>query len=92
MLDTEISINTSVHTEDAKAREIKTGDTVTISTPRNSIKMKANVTEGIPEGVVSMPHDWPGEANVNALVNDQTLDPISSFLPYKSQLCQVSKG
>jgi anaerobic selenocysteine-containing dehydrogenase len=76
---------------DAAPRGIKTGDTVTISSPRGSIKMKANVTGSILSGVVSLPHQWPGEANVNMLVDDQTLDPISGFLPCKSQLCQVSK-
>jgi len=38
-----------------------------------------------------MAHQWPGEANVNALVDDKNLDPISGFPPYKSQLCQVTK-
>jgi anaerobic selenocysteine-containing dehydrogenase len=77
---------------DAKPRGIKTGDTVIVSSPRGSIKMKANVTDTILSGVVSLPHHWPGEANANTLVDDQTLDPISGFLPCKSQLCQVTKG
>jgi hypothetical protein len=34
----------------------------------------------------------PGTANVNLLVDDQTLDPISGFAPFKSQLCQVLKS
>jgi hypothetical protein len=42
--------------------------------------------------VVSAPHQWPGEANVNSLVDDKSLDPISGFPPLKSQLCQVSKA
>jgi anaerobic selenocysteine-containing dehydrogenase len=77
---------------DAKPRGIKTGDTVIVSSPRGSIKMKANVTTTILSGVVSLPHHWPGEANANTLVDDQTLDPISGFLPCKSQLCQITKG
>ena len=81
-----------VNPADARARGIKNGDDVTISTPRGSIKMKARVTDAILAGVVSLPHQWPGEANVNSLVNDQTLDPISGFIPCKSQLCEVRKG
>jgi anaerobic selenocysteine-containing dehydrogenase len=77
---------------DAKARGVKNGDDVTISTPRGTIRMKARVTDAILAGVVSLPHQWPGEANVNKLVNDQTLDPISGFIPCKSQLCEVRKG
>ena len=80
-----------INPADAKARGIRSGDTVTISSPRGSIEMKANVTDSILPGVVSLPHHWPGEANVNLLVDDQALDPISGFLPYKSQLCQVTK-
>jgi len=81
-----------INPADAAPRGIRTGDTVKVSSPRGSIKMKANVTDGILEGVVSLPHHWPGEANVNELVDDSTLDPVSGFVPHKSQLCQVSKA
>ena len=80
-----------INPADAKPRGIQSGDTVTVSSPRGSIKMKANVTDTILAGVVSMPHHWPGEANVNLLIDDQSLDPISGFPPFKSQLCQVTK-
>ena len=80
-----------IHSADARPRGITTGDDVIISTPRGNIRMKARVTGTILPGVVSMPHHWPGEANVNALVDDKNLDPISGFIPCKSQLCQVSK-
>lgn len=76
---------------DAEARGIQPGEMVVISSPRGSSKIKADVTDAILPGVVHMPHHWPGEANVNLLVDDQTLDPISGFAPFKSQLCQVSK-
>ena len=81
-----------INPADASPRGIKTGDTVTVSSPRGSIRMKANVTDSMLAGVVSLPHDWPGDANVNLLVDDSTLDPISGFIPCKSQLCQVSKS
>jgi anaerobic selenocysteine-containing dehydrogenase len=81
-----------INPTDAAPRKIKTGDTVTITSPRGSIKMKANVTDSILAGVVSLPHHWPDEANVNLLVDDKPLDPISGFLPCKSQLCQVAKS
>ncbi len=77
---------------DAAPRNIISGDTVVISSPRGSIKMKANVTDTILFGVVSIPHHWPAEANANILVDDATLDPISGFPPFKSQLCQVKKA
>ncbi len=81
-----------INPADAATRNIKTGDTVTITSPRGSIRLKANVTDAILVGVVSLPHHWPDEANVNLLVDDKDLDPISGFLPCKSQLCQVTKS
>ena len=81
-----------INPADANSRDIQTGDKVTISTLRNSIRMKANVTDTILAGVVSLPHHWPGEANVNALIDDKNLDPISGFPAFKSQLCQVTKA
>ncbi|MCX7858300.1 MAG: molybdopterin-dependent oxidoreductase [Deltaproteobacteria bacterium] len=80
-----------IHPLDAKARNIKSGDIVRIVSPRGSIKMKARVTDRIMKGVVSLPHGWPGDANVNILVDDNTLDPISGFPPFKSQMCNVIK-
>ncbi len=80
-----------INPADAKPRGIQSGDTVIISSPRGSLKIKASVTDTILAGVISVSHQWPGEANVNLLVDDQNLDPISGFPPFKSQLCQVTK-
>jgi len=80
-----------INPTDAELRSIKSGDTVIVKSPRGSIKMKANITDTVLDGTVSLPHHWSGEANVNILIDDQTLDPISGFPPYKSQLCQVTK-
>ncbi len=81
-----------IHPADASDRGIQSGDTVRISSPRGTIEMKANVTDTIKQGVVSIPHHWPDGANANVLVDDRGLDPISGFLPCKSLLCQVGKG
>jgi anaerobic selenocysteine-containing dehydrogenase len=80
-----------INPTDAAPRGIKTGDAVTISSPRGSIRMKAKVTDTILSGVVSIPHHWPGDADANLLTDDQGLDPISGFPPFKSQLCQVTR-
>ena len=77
---------------DAQSRGIQSGDTVIINSPRGSIKMKANVTDTMLAGVVSIPHLWAGEANANILIDGRNLDPISGFPPFKSQLCQLRKA
>jgi anaerobic selenocysteine-containing dehydrogenase len=76
---------------DAISRNIQNGDEVVISSPRGNVKMKANVTDAILPGVISTPHHWPDEANINLLIDDKNLDPISGFPPFKSQLCQISR-
>jgi len=76
---------------DAQQRGIRSGDIVKVSSPRGEVKVTANVTDTILAGVVEIPHLWAGEANVNILVDDRSLDPISGFPPFKSQLCQVDK-
>ncbi|MFC2007705.1 molybdopterin-dependent oxidoreductase [Chloroflexota bacterium] len=81
-----------INPSDAEPRGIQSGDTVTISSPRGSIKVKANVTDTIIQGAVHVMHHWPGEANVNILSSDQNLDPISGFAPFKSQLCQIARA
>jgi anaerobic selenocysteine-containing dehydrogenase len=52
--------------------------------------MKAWVTDVVLPGVVSAPHGWAG-ADVNLLIPDAGLDPISGFPPFRSSLCQVQR-
>jgi anaerobic selenocysteine-containing dehydrogenase len=80
-----------INPADAAPRGIKSGDNIVITSPRGRVRMKAEVTDTILPGVVSLPHHWAGEANANLLIDDQGLDPVSGFPPFKSQLCQVSK-
>jgi anaerobic selenocysteine-containing dehydrogenase len=80
-----------INPADAEERGIQSGDMVMISSPRGNCKLKVQVTDTILRGVVHGPHHWPDEANINILVDDQGLDPISGFAPYKAQLCQVKK-
>jgi anaerobic selenocysteine-containing dehydrogenase len=81
-----------IHPADAEERGIKTGDLVRVMAPRGSVIMKAKVTDAILPGVVSAPHHWAGEANINNIIDDKDLDPISGFAPFKSSLCQVLKA
>ena len=76
--------------QDAQARGIAQDDWVSLATPRNSMKVKANLTEMVPPGVVNMYHDYP-EASVNLLVEPDYRDPISGFPGFKSLLCEVKK-
>lgn len=66
------------------------GDTVRLSTPRNHIDVKANLTRLVPKGLINMYHSYP-EADVNLLIEPDYLDPVSGYPGYKSLLCQVTR-
>jgi hypothetical protein len=54
--------------------------------------MKAHVNERVAEGVVLIPHGWPGEANVNLLTDTECREPIMGYPDMKSLLCAVRKA
>jgi anaerobic selenocysteine-containing dehydrogenase len=80
-----------IHPEDGAARGISAGDWVSLSTQRGSVRVRANLTEIVPPGVVNIYHAWP-EADVNRMVEPDYLDPISGFPGFKSLLCEVTKN
>jgi len=79
-----------IHTRDAEKRGIAAGDWVDLSTARGAIRVRANITEIVPPGVVNMGHENP-LADVNLLIEPDYRDPISGFPGFKSLLCQVTK-
>ena len=79
-----------VNPADAQARGIKQGEDAIVETPAGKITVKANITNLAQPGVVHMFHGWP-QADVNTILA-RTLDPISGFPAFKSQLCQVRKA
>jgi len=79
-----------INPEDAERRGIASGEWATLSTPRSSIRIKANLTEKVPPGVVNIYHAYP-EVEVNQLFEPDYLDPISGFPGFKSLLCEVKK-
>jgi anaerobic selenocysteine-containing dehydrogenase len=79
-----------INPKDADERGLTPGEWVSLSTPRSAIRVRANVTEVVPPGVVSMYHGFPG-ADANELIDPEYRDPISGFPGYKSLLCEVKK-
>lgn len=80
-----------INPADAAPRGIESDTNVKVSSMRGSIRLRAQVTDIVPPGVVHAMHHWQGDANVNILADDRALDPISGFASFKAQLCQVSK-
>lgn len=77
-----------INPTDAAVRGISQEDWVSLSTPRGSVKVRANLTEIVPPGVVNMYHDYP-DANINLLIEPDYLDPVSAYAGFKSLLCEV---
>jgi anaerobic selenocysteine-containing dehydrogenase len=80
-----------VHPKTARQYGIEDGDLIAVESNRGQIKVKARVTQDILEGVVSIPHGWPGEANVNLLTDVQCREPIMGYPQMKSQLCSIRR-
>ena len=81
-----------IHTKTAEKFGIKDGDPIIVESNRGHIKVKALVTQEMLEGVVSIPHGWSGEANVNLLTDVHCREPIMGYPQMKSQLCSIRKA
>jgi len=71
---------------------IKEGNDILIETNRGVVRMKASVDERVAEGVVLIPHGWPGEANANLLTDTLCREPIMGYPEMKSLLCSIRKA
>ena len=80
-----------VNPADARERDLSQGDWIMLSTSRGAVRVRANLTDTVPPGVVNMYHGRP-EADVNTLIDPAYRDPISGFPAFKSLLCQVKKA
>ncbi|RLI05686.1 formate dehydrogenase [Candidatus Bathyarchaeota archaeon] len=83
-----------INPKDAEKRGIKDGDLVEASSPRGSIKVKAIITERVPEGLVAFVWGWgetDPEADLNRLTNDADRDPIAGSTSNKLFLCEIRK-
>jgi anaerobic selenocysteine-containing dehydrogenase len=81
-----------IHPNTAKKFGIENGDPILVESHRGRIKVKALVSEDMLEGVVSIPHGWPREANVNLLTDVHCREPIMGYPQMKSQLCSIRRA
>jgi len=81
-----------IHQKTAKTFGIQNEDSIIVESNRGQIKVKARITEEMAEGVVSIPHGWSGEANVNLLTDVHCREPIMGYPQMKSQLCSIRKA
>ncbi len=89
----------TLHTDDATARKIRSGDLVEVRTPRGGVPFRAVVSDDIRRGAIECnmgggtpvgPAAWQ-QWNVNELTDLGNADEISGFPVYKALLCDVIK-
>lgn len=79
-----------INPADAARLGIQQDEAVRISTPKDAIVVKANLTQMVQPGVVHMYHGH-SEADVNMLFEGDYLDPLSGYPGFKSALCRIEK-
>ncbi|MBI2369381.1 MAG: molybdopterin-dependent oxidoreductase [Deltaproteobacteria bacterium] len=96
-----------IHPQTAKSLGIENGEWVALETLWGSVRLKARITDRIHPRVVSTQHGWwegceelglPGYdpfseqgANVNLIISNEEIDPISGSVPHRSSLCALRK-
>lgn len=71
---------------------VRDEDLIEIITNRGEVKMKVRVDQGVSEGIVFVPHGWPGDANANRLTDTQCREPIMGYPDLKSLQCTIRKA
>lgn len=96
-----------LHPAAAAERGISPGDWVRIETSQGSVRARARLNDSLEPRVVCGQHGWwqacpdigapsydpfgPDGANVNLLISNEAIDPISGSVPHRSYLCQVRR-
>ena len=79
-----------LHPADAEALGIREGDRVEVFTAQGTLECRANPTYMCLPGVLHLYHGYD-EADVNAILPPEHLDPISGFPGYRSFRCGIRK-
>jgi anaerobic selenocysteine-containing dehydrogenase len=91
----------------AELHEIEQDEWVSISTPRGSVRARAHLNASLADGVIGGQHGWwqscpdlglPGYdplgsdgANINLVIGDEVLDPISGAAPHRCYPAQLRR-
>jgi anaerobic selenocysteine-containing dehydrogenase len=94
-----------IHPTDAEPRGLKDGEKAKVNSRVGTIEVDVMITEDIRAGVVSIPHGWghsqetgltrarnTGGANVNAITDELSLDPLSGTCVLNGVPVQVFAG
>jgi anaerobic selenocysteine-containing dehydrogenase len=102
-LDPEVEL----HPLAAAERGVRPGDWVRVETPQGSVRARARLNDSLAPGVVCGQHGWwqacpeigaPGYdpfsaegANLNLIIGNGAIDPVSGSVPHRAYLCQIHR-
>jgi anaerobic selenocysteine-containing dehydrogenase len=94
-----------LHPAAAAERGINPGDWVSVETPQGSVRARARLNYSLQPNVICGQHGWwqaceeigapgynpfsPDGANLNIIIGNDAIDPISGSVPLRAYLCQV---
>ena len=85
-----------IHPEDAWGRDIVDGLVVEVNSANGTICLKARISEDTQPGLLWIDFGWGNptdqKANINDLVDDSCLDPISGGTPNRLFACEVRRS
>jgi anaerobic selenocysteine-containing dehydrogenase len=97
-----------MHPSTADARRIKDGDWIFLETANGKVKLKAKLNESLDPNVVATVYGWwqgcaelnceahdpftPSGANMNLLVPNADVDPISASVAHRAQRCRITRS
>jgi anaerobic selenocysteine-containing dehydrogenase len=97
-----------LHPAAAVERGIRVGDWVTVETPEGRVRARAQLNESLAPNVVCGQHGWwqacpeigapgydpfgPDGANLNLIIGNAAIDPVSGSVPHRAYLCQIRRA
>jgi anaerobic selenocysteine-containing dehydrogenase len=97
-----------LHPTAAAERGIGSGDWVYIETPEGSVRARARMNDTLETNVVCGQHGWwqacpdlgkpgydplgPDGANLNLIIGNEAIDPVSGSVPHRAYLCQIRRA
>ncbi len=95
-----------LHPDTALAAGIQDGDWAILENATGRVRLKARFNQSLHPRVICAPYGWwqgckeldlpgydplgPNGANVNLLISDKDIDPISGSVPHRSSMCRVA--
>jgi anaerobic selenocysteine-containing dehydrogenase len=79
-----------LHPATALAHDLADGDAVEVHSPHGTVRLTAELTEGIRPDTVHLAQGWE-DANANELTTGDGADPISGFPNLKSLRCRIRR-